>query len=73
MISVRDLSSCDRRPFRLNILLVDDQPAELLSYEATLQSLGDERAFFTAASQAQKAADYLRGLALTESLLVTVA
>jgi antirestriction protein ArdC len=33
----------------------------------------DDRAFFTAASQAQKAADYLRGLALTESLLETVA
>ena len=33
----------------------------------------DDRAFFTAASQAQKAADYLRGLALTESLVDTVA
>jgi len=33
----------------------------------------DDRAFFTAASQAQKATDYLRGLALTESLLETVA
>ena len=33
----------------------------------------DDRAFFTAASQAQKAADYLRGLALTESLPETVA
>jgi len=32
----------------------------------------DDRAFFTAASQAQKAADYLRGLALTESLVDTV-
>ena len=25
----------------INILLVDDQPAKLLSYEATLQSLGE--------------------------------
>ena len=33
----------------------------------------DDGAFFTAASQAQKAADYLRGLALTEPLLETVA
>jgi antirestriction protein ArdC len=33
----------------------------------------DDRAFFTAALQAQKAADYLRGLALTESLVETVA
>jgi len=28
---------------------------------------GDKRAFFTACSQASKAADYLRGLALTEA------
>jgi antirestriction protein ArdC len=33
----------------------------------------DDKAFFTTASKAQKAADYLRGLALTESLLETVA
>ena len=33
----------------------------------------DDRAFFTAASRAQKAAEYLRGLALTESVLETVA
>jgi antirestriction protein ArdC len=29
----------------------------------------DDRAFFTAASKAQKAADYLRGLAQMESVL----
>jgi antirestriction protein ArdC len=28
---------------------------------------GDKRAFFTACSQASKAADYLRGLALAEA------
>ena len=47
----------------------------LVSYIANWIELlrADDRAFFTAASQAQKAADYLRGLALTESLLETVA
>jgi antirestriction protein ArdC len=51
-----------------------NQP-ETVSYIANWIELlrADDRAFFTAASQAQKAADYLRGLALTESLLETVA
>ena len=29
------------RPVRVNILLVDDQPAKLLSYEVILQGLGE--------------------------------
>jgi antirestriction protein ArdC len=50
-------------------------PVRHASYIANWIELlrADDRAFFTAASQAQKAADYLRGLALTESLLETVA
>jgi CheY-like chemotaxis protein len=40
----------------INILLVDDQPAKLLSYEATLQSLGEN---LIKAGSAQEALEHL--------------
>ena len=41
----------------INILLVDDQPAKLLSYEATLQSLGEN---MIKAGSANRPEDYAR-------------
>jgi CheY-like chemotaxis protein len=43
----------------INILLVDDQPAKLLCYEATLQSLGEN---LIKAGSAREALEHLGGL-----------
>jgi antirestriction protein ArdC len=48
------------------------QPLERASPQQALRRVlkADKRAFFTACSQASKAADYLRGLALAEPVEV---
>ena len=42
----------DRFPERVNILLVDDQPAKLLSYEVVLEELGENLIKATSAKEA---------------------